>query len=172
MLSWTEAWGSGHDYVTSALDIESGTWGPTYDRDSRIGQGTTVLEDTSGQFVFELNRGDRYIQLKIYDLLEQPEDFSGTWKASSIYDLGAGNFFMYLDRNYGSDVMAWSAYLNRLYLVSTEHGMTLEYDPYADSWRELDRRPIGHGYRDGHLVVAGDWLYSQNHDKLWGLKIP
>jgi hypothetical protein len=170
-LSWSE-WGSGHDYLNSALDIESGAWGTPYDRDSRIGQGTTVLEDTSGQFVFDLIRGDRYVELRVYDLYRETGDFSGAWNRSSIYDLGEENFFMYLDRNYGSDVMAWSFHLNKLYLVSSEHGVTLEYDPYADRWRELARRPIGHGYRDGHLVAVGDRLYSQNHNKLWVLKIP
>lgn len=171
-ISWTEDWGTGHEYVTSALDVASGTWGPTYDRDSRIGQGHIVLEDTSGLYVFDLIRGDRYLQLRIYNLQTQPEDFSGTWTLSSTHDMGDGLFFMDAAKSHGSDVMAWSPQENKLYLVATEHGVTLEYDPDADSWRKLAQRPIGHGYRDGHVVVVGEYLYSQNGDKLWYLSIP
>jgi len=169
-IVWTEA-DTKHSYATAALNVASGTWGPTYDRNSRIDQGNLTLEDTSGYYVFDLIRGDQFVQLRIYDLLSQPHDFSGTWTLSSIHDMGADRFFMYPDRNYGSDNMAWDPVNSKLYLVATEHGMTLKYDPIEDSWQELVQRPTGYGYRDGHTAIADGRLYNQNLNYLWYMGI-
>ncbi|MBN2525802.1 MAG: hypothetical protein JXR76_05360, partial [Deltaproteobacteria bacterium] len=167
-LSWTDDWGSGHDYATAALDIEFG-WEPTYDRSSRIGNGAVALEDTSGQFVFDLIRGDQFVQLGIYDLSTQPDNFSGNWRLSSACNMGTGDLFMVTDRNYGSDVMAWNSASGKLYLVATQRGTALEYNPVTDSWRRLNSRPSGDAYRDGHVAVANNYLYAQNGNRLWRL---
>jgi hypothetical protein len=169
-ISWTEE-GVSHDFATAALDIPSGVWGPSYDRTSRIGRGVVALEDTSGRYVFDLVRGDRYVSLGIYDLWTEPGDFSGSWLASSTFDMGLEDFFMYGDRNYGSYAMAWDEVGQNLYLVATEKGTTLVYDPFFDRWESLESRPIGHGYRDGHVAIAHDRLYSQDGADLWYLPL-
>jgi hypothetical protein len=164
-ILWTEE-GTSHTFATAVLDISTGTWS-SYDRTSRIGQGPVALEDTSGQFVFDLVRGDRYVKLNMYDLQSQDADFSGTWSTSSTLDLGPGDFFMNLDRNYGSYTMAWDSVEEKLYLVATERGTTLSYDPSQDSWHRIDSRPEKPAYRDGHAAIAHGRLYSQTGDQLW-----
>jgi hypothetical protein len=173
-ISWTEE-GTSHPYATAPLDIATGTWEPTYDRESKIGRGTVVLEDNSGRFVFDLVRGDRYVNLDVYDfqlptLLPTP-DFTGPWLPSSTLDLGADELFMHADRNFGSDVMAWDPVDERLYLVATEKGTTLVYDPIEDNWQQLESRPEGQAYRDGHVAIAHGRLYSQTGDQLWYLPL-
>ena len=76
----------------------------------------------------------------------EPDDFTGTWTSSSTYNLCAENLFVenlfVADYNVEADIMAWDPVRRRLYIVPVETGLTLEYDPLEDRWRELDRRPI------------------------------
>jgi hypothetical protein len=150
-----------HGCYVTPYDTTTGTFGTSYDGNNAAGQ-FSFKQECNSTTVFSFNQMGENVQVLMYDTKTQAADFSGTWTASSVFDLGAGVDFVGGDA-YGADMMAFDAKTNKLYLVGEYTGITLEYDVATDSWTRLADAPLGSGsYRTEALEVVNGVLYFTN----------
>jgi hypothetical protein len=170
-IQWSEDTLPFVPYATAALDVLGNFFGEAEMRTQRIGRGFAALEDSSSRWVFDLLESDEGIRVDIYDYDAEERDFTGSWYPSRSLAVCSEREFLDESRNLGVDLMAWDRTSQRLYIVPLDTGITLEYDPGEDVWREVDRRPPLTGFRSASVAVAGNYLYSQVDGELWALDL-
>jgi len=172
-IGWSEDDVVDYNFVYAPLDLSGATpsWGTASERggDLVVG-GNHLCTASGGSYVFTLTGEGRYVSVNVYNLSTQAADFSGSWTASSSFDLGEG---VSLSVDFGTDNMAWDPGTGKLYVVGTYSGITLQYDPVGDSWTQLPTCPDASYYREHAVEVCDGWLYRANGGfGMYAMEIP